>query len=298
MINKLIKSTHYVVATFLVAATIMLFTSCDNNKMDISKLVADRDSLIELSSSQQQELDVLNNCIFAISNGIDSITQQENLINNDNQEIKGNKTNDIIKSYEELEKLIARQRSRISFLEDSLKNSNFQKPELQKMISFLNSQLEVKENEIAQLKAQVNSQKRDIKNLIISLDDSNQKVTDLTAENDTKNEIIEAQDKIINTAYIKIGTKKELMAAGIITKKFLTSAKLNIQNLNPENCNTIDIRTKKQIKLNSTKAEVLTPMPKDSYTINKTADGKSSLLIISDVPTFWSKSNYLVVLLQ
>lgn len=285
--------------TVVICLGTLMFSSCKDKDttIDVSKIVAERDSLAAINSHQQQELDNLNMCISTISNGLDSITAQEEMIRFSSSEGTGMSPNDLKKSFQDLGELIARQRLKISALEDSLKNSSSQAPELQKMISFLNSQLEVKENQIAQLRAQVNSQKRDITALRNYIAVADQKVAEVENDNSIQKEIIQAQDKQINTGYIRIGTQKELKNAGLLSKRILSSPKLIPENLSPSVCQSVDIRQFNEVTLHSKNPKILTSMPKNSYTLEKTEDGNSRILVITDVAFFWSQSNYLVIAL-
>lgn len=296
---------------------IAMFSSCERTVNDVSKIVAERDSLAQQNAYQKAELENLTSCINTISSGLDSIAQQENMIQFNGREGTGMTAAELKKAFEDYGNLIARQRSRISNLEDSLKNGKAKVPELQKMISYLNSQLEAKEkeiaqlkaqvnnligsqrtinsNEIAQLKAQVNSQKRDVKALKDYIEVSDKKVADLDKENAVQKEVIKTQDKIINHGYIRIGTKKELTDAGLLSTRFLASPKLVTNNLNSSTCQSIDVRNVTEITLNSKKPKILTSMPSKSYTIQKSSSG--SVLVITDVALFWSQSNYLVIML-
>lgn len=277
--------------------TVALLTSCGGNTIDISKIVAERDSLIAINSIQKQELESLNSCVSTISNGLDSIALQEHIIKIGNSDGNKMKRAELKQSFDDLANLIARQRSRITMLEDSLKQTASPAPQLQKMISFLKEQLEVKENEIVQLKALVDSQKRDIKRLNDYITVTDQKVTELNQKNEMQEQIISGQNHIINTGYIKIGTKKQLKEAGIITTGVFSSPKLNLENLTPEACQAVDVRDISEITLNSKNPKILSQMPPQSYLFQKSPDGKSCTLIIKDPALFWSQSYYLVIVL-
>lgn len=277
--------------------TVALLTSCGGNTIDISKIVAERDSLIAINSIQKQELESLNSCVSTISNGLDSIALQEHIIKIGNSDGNKMKRAELKQSFDDLANLIARQRSRITMLEDSLKQTASPAPQLQKMISFLKEQLEVKENEIVQLKALVDSQKRDIKRLNDYITVTDQKVTELNQKNEMQEQIISGQNHIINTGYIKIGTKKQLKEAGIIATGVFSSPKLNLENLTPEACQAVDVRDISEITLNSKNPKILSQMPPQSYLFQKSPDGKSCTLIIKDPALFWSQSYYLVIVL-
>lgn len=285
------KSMSFISSTlFFVLTSLFLFTSCDNTTIDVSKIVAERDSLIALSSSQQQELENMDSYIFTISSSLDSIARQEDMIIAQRNEGAKISPADLRKSIEDFGNLISRQRSKIALLEDSLNKNKTGSPELQKIITYLKSQLEAKEIHIAQLKSQINSQNRDIK----SLKDI---VANLGDENRSLEEIVGVQDEMINTGYILIGTKKDLNDAGVLSTKFLSSPKLVVDKLTANMCESVDIRKVTEMSLTSDKPKILTSHPKGSYTIQKMSGGKSSILKILDVSLFWSHSNYLVILL-
>ena len=295
--NATFKNAFFIIVILFSLFSMLLFTNCSGTTIDVSKIVSERDSLIEINSLQKQELENMNACLFTISSSLDSISEQEHIIKLNNSEgVKMSKT-ELKQSFDDLAKLIARQRERIASLEDSLNLRQSQIPQLQKMISFLNAQLETKENEIAQLKQQISNQKRDIKVMQDYITSVDQKVSDLNQENKIQKDIISAQDAMLSTGYIKIGTKKQLKEEGIISSKLLSSPKLIAGSLTPEQCQAVDIRQVTEITLDSKKPKILSPMPPQSYTILRSADGKSCTLEILDASVFWSQSFYLVIVL-
>lgn len=291
------RKTILIFSISYIICDILFLSSCKNTTIDISQIVAERDSLRSINTIQQQELENLNTCIFTISNSLDSIREQEQIIKLNTGDGKKINRSILKQSFEELAQLISRQRARISVLEDSLKQKSSKAPELQKMIVFLNEQLELKEKEIELLKAQVSSQKQDIKRMNDYIASADKKMTELSQKNEAQEQIITTQSKMINTGYIKIGTKKQLKEAGIITTGILTTAKINTSNLTPEVCQSVDIRDITEISLNSKNPKILSQMPPHSYYLQKSSDGKSCTLFIVDSALFWSQSFYLVILL-
>lgn len=295
---RIFKNTNSATAIMLgILSSVILLSSCGGTTIDVSKIVAERDSLIAVNSIQQQELESLNSCVNTITSSLDSIALQENIIRINNNDGKKMGRAELKQSFDDLAKLISRQRSKIAMLEDSLKQTTSPSPKLQKMISYLNAQLEEKENEIAQLKAQVDSQKRDIKRLNDYIAVTDQKVTELNQKTEMQEQIISGQDRIINTGYIKIGTKKQLKDAGVISSGVFSSPKLNAGNLTPGTCQAVDVRDITEITLNSKSPKVLSQMPPQSYVIQKSPNDKSCTLIIKDPALFWSQSYYLVIVL-
>ena len=111
---------------------------------------------------------------------------------------------------------------------------------------------------------------------------------------DQQKSTIAQQDESLHTAFVAIGSSKELKAKGILKGGFLAKKKVDVSSLQPGSFSKIDIRNYNDIRLNSSNPKIMTQMPSDSYSIEKNSNGTSTLHI-KDVTTFWSVSKYLVV---
>ena len=101
---------------------------------------------------------------------------------------------------------------------------------------------------------------------------------------------VASQDKALNAAWFVFGTKSELKDQKILEKGDV----LKSADFNKDYFTQIDIRTDKEIKLYSKRAELLTTHPVGSYELVKDAKGQLTLKITN--PTeFWSVSRYLVI---
>ena len=221
--NVNFSNAMFKIALLFSLLSMVLFASCGGTTIDVSKIVSERDSLVEINSLQKQELENMSACIFTISSSLDSISEQERIFKLNTSDGTKKSWAVLKQSFDDLARLIARQRERITSLEDSLNVRQSLAPELERMISILNAQLETKEKEIAQLKAQISSQKREMKVLQDYVTTTEQKVSDLSHKNQVQRDIIATQDVILNTGYIKIGTKKQLKNAGVISSSLLSS---------------------------------------------------------------------------
>ncbi len=150
------------------------------------------------------------------------------------------------------------------------------------------------------LKAQNDSLMVELSNRNAELDDImgafdavaglSQNVSELTAENEAKAATVASQDKALNAAWFVFGTKSELKDQKILEKGDV----LKSADFNKDYFTQIDIRTDKEIKLYSKRAELLTTHPAGSYELVKDAKGQLTLKITN--PTeFWSVSRYLVI---
>lgn len=296
--------------SYYLVLIIILFTSCKGETIDVSKLVAERDSIKEVNTRQKQALDNLNSFVGAVSNGLDSIAMQEGFIRDMGPEGTGATREQMKKSLAELAELLARQKARIAMLEDSLKIEGTGATGLHNIVAHLNEQLDAKEKLISQLRSEVNdkntdiakltsqlrsevsSKKADIAKLQSRITTLNEDVEKLDKKNQVQKQALITQSDMMNECYMKIGTKKQLKQAGITDGK-----KLNAGSLNPSNFVRVDIRHLRELQLNSKKPKILTTMPQSSYSIVKNGDG-TSLLTINDPTLFWSSSNYLVISLE
>ena len=112
----------------------------------------------------------------------------------------------------------------------------------------------------------------------------------LTAENEAKAKTVAEQEKSLNAAWFVFGTKSELKAQKILQSGDV----LKSADFNKDYFTQIDIRTTKEIKLYSKRAELLTTHPAGSYELVKDDKGQLTLKITN--PTeFWSVSKYLVI---
>ena len=180
----------------------------------------------------------------------------------------------------------------IAKLKQQLRESSFNSDALKRTIENLTSMLEEKEEQLAQLRAELDS--RDIH--IMELDENvaklNTNVENLTTESKQKTEVINALDKALHTAWFVYGTKDELKKQNIIEKGEALRS-----NFNKDYFTKIDIRVDKEIKFYSKKAEILTAHPSNAYELQRDAN-KQYVLRITDPDAFWSTSKYLVVLVK
>lgn len=181
-------------------------------------------------------------------------------------------------------------REQIAKLEKQLKNSQYNSAQLKKAVANLTKELEAKQQQIETLQAELASKNIRIAELDDAVAGLSQNVSELTAENEAKAATVASQDKALNAAWFVFGTKSELKDQKILEKGDV----LKSADFNKDYFTQIDIRTDKEIKLYSKRAELLTTHPAGSYELVKDAKGQLTLKITN--PTeFWSVSRYLVI---
>lgn len=281
----------------VIAITAMM--SCNGNKAEEQEK-ANRDSVTTAANAQEDELAQLHSALAAISSGLDSIAVQENLLFADHS-TDGEKLSksQILSKLDAIADVIAAQRKKMTQLQETLsKNKSANSTavaQLQQVVSFLNKQLAEKDAEIKSLQAEVKSKNQNITQLNASLQSMRQKAERAEKREQVLKEALTTQDEVVNQCYIRIGTKKELKAAGLLNAGFLRKKRVNYQSVEKSKFQAVDIRQTRRIKLNSDNPHILTPMPSSrSFHFEEIGDG-SSELVITDPTRFWSVSNFLII---
>lgn len=148
--------------------------ACKNEKVDMSGYMKERDSLMQENEVRTQQLAELNSVLATIATGLDSIAIQENILftNKGRDGVMLNRQQ-IAANLKSMADILARQRTKIKILQDSLANKNSSEgmERLQKVIEFLNLQLAEKDQVIKSLRANLNNSKKDIMQLHTTLND-------------------------------------------------------------------------------------------------------------------------------
>lgn len=269
--------------------------SCERNRVDMSKYIAERDSIIRDSQFKERKLNELSDIISTIAAGLDSIAMQENMLltNKDKDGVLLSKRQ-IYENLKFFEGVLARQRRQIQQLEDSL-GHGAGVDKLRNIVEFLNAQLAEKDATIQSLKRDLSNKNKSISELRESLASIRTSVEQTEKKNKILTSALSTQDEIINECYIKIGTKKELQQAGLLKGGFLSKKRVDYANVGKENFNAVDIRKFREIVLKSDNPRILTPMPNNrSFHFEDNGDGTCTLRI-TDPTLFWSVSNFLII---
>jgi chromosome segregation ATPase len=188
-------------------------------------------------------------------------------------------------------------RELIEKLRQQLRESSINGEELKKTIDGLVKQLDEKDRQIKQLRAEFQTELEAKNEHISQLDQQvttlNNDVENLKVETTQKSETIKEQDKQLNTAYYVFGTKSELKEQGILDKGEVMKGNYNKNYFTKIE----DIRLEKEIKLYSKSAKLMSSHPMGSYSLAPDATGQYVLRILYP-DQFWSTSKYLVILVK
>ena len=287
-----------IIKAFVTLFILLSAISCKNEKVDMSDYVRERDSIMQENQAKTQQLDELNGVLATIATGLDSIAIQENILftNKGRDGVMLNRQQ-IAENLKGMADILARQRAKIKMLQDSLANKNTSEgvERLQKVVKFLNQQLAEKNQVIQSLRADLNNSKKDITQLRASLSDMKTRATNAEKKTQVLTTVLSKQDEVINECYVKIGTKKQLLAAGLLKGGFLQKKKVSYEDVDKSKFNAVDIRKFREITLKSSNPKILTPQPSNrSFHFEENGDGTCAL-VITNPTLFWSVSNFLII---
>ena len=278
---------------FLLVCVATMLVSCDGITGGSKKLKAENDSLSTALAQRDAELDEMMSTFNDIQDGFRQINEAENRVDLQRGTISENAASarqQIASDIEFITKTMADNKAQIAKLQGQLKNSNTNSAQLKKAIEALQAELAEKTRRIEELQEELASKNIRIQELDAAVSSLSADKESLAAENEAKAKTVAEQDKAINSAWFVFGTKSELK-----DQKILQSGDvLKNSDFNKDYFTQIDIRTTKEIKLYSKRADVLTSHPANSYVLEKDDKGQLTLKITN--PTdFWSVSKYLVI---
>jgi len=266
----------------------LMAVSCDQYKKKIEHLEFQRDSVQHEKDLVVQERDSFLETLSEIESNFAAIKELELGIIDHNQE--GNKNNKarIQEDMQIITNKLQENRERISQLENDLKRSQGQTAHFRNLVTTLQKNLELKEQEITELKQQV--EERDVKiaalsTRIVSLNSSKDSLSTVSAKQIAA---IKAQEDEINAGWYVIGKKKE------VNDKGLKEGQLKKARLDRGKFKRIDVREFKEIDLGSRKAKLYSSHPAALYRLEQKSD-KNLVLKITDHRSFWANTKYLIV---
>ena len=270
-----------------------MLASCDSFKGGNKDLKAENDSLLMELTQRNAELDDMMGTFNEVQEGFRKINAAESRVDLQRGTITENSASakqQIASDIEFISKQMEENKAQIAKLQAQLTNSKYNSTQLKKAVEALTTELNAKQQRIEELQTELASKNIRIQELDAAVSDLSAEKETLTAENEAKAKTVAEQEKSLNAAWFVFGTKSELKAQKILQSGDV----LKSADFNKDYFTQIDIRTTKEIKLYSKRAELLTTHPAGSYELVKDDKGQLTLKITN--PTeFWSVSRYLVI---
>ena len=270
-----------------------MLASCDGFKGGSKDLKAENDSLLMELNQRNAELDDMMGTFNEVQEGFRKINAAESRVDLQLGTITENSASakqQIASDIEFISKQMEENKAQIAKLQAQLKNSSYNSAQMKKAVAALTAELNAKQQRIEELQTELASKNIRIQELDAAVSDLSAAKETLVAENEAKAKTVAEQDKSLNAAWFVFGTKSELKAQKILQSGDV----LKSADFNKDYFTQSDIRTTKEIKLYSKRAELLTTHPAGSYELVKDDKGQLTLKITN--PTeFWSISRYLVI---
>jgi chromosome segregation ATPase len=201
---------------------------------------------------------------------------------------------------------MAENKQKIASLQSQLSSSD---SEFKRMTANLNKRLKDKDEEIITLKTNLealNIEKEQLSQNVAQLSSRVDTLTSVTAEQasliEEQEGKIENQIIALNTAYVAIGSYKNLRDENVVEKEGgvlgIGSTEKIREDVNQAAFSKIDITEVRTIPVLAKKADLVSAHPLGSYEFEKNEEENIEKLVILDPDKFWESSKYLVVLVE
>ena len=275
---------------FIFAMCAMTLASCNEAaKKAENQARAERDSLNQVIAQKDDEINDMMTTLIDIEEGFREITEAQSRVTLAKNGEGTNTKQRITENFQFIQSMMQQNKDLIAKLQQQVRESSIKSDKLKKIVASLTETMEKKDQQIVEMKEQLELKNIHIGELKYALNSMREDARALQDENDAQSKTINAQDKQLNTAWYACGTEKELKGQQILVK-----GKVLQGNFNKDYFTKIDIRVDNTIKLYSKSAKLLTAHPSSSYTLQPDAN-KQLTLRITDPQAFWSTSKYLVV---
>lgn len=274
----------------VIAVVAMVMASCGNKADQLQKQV---DSLQTALQQQNGDYNRLNEFLAVVSEGLDSISAQENGLLARSPESPLPSREDMKKGLSHLKNTLQEQRERIAQMEKELAAGQGNIKNLRGIINALKEQIEAKDAQISDLLVQLEQSNISIEQLTTRVGNLTQQTVMQEVKIAEQEEVMAAQDQMLNEGFIKIASKKELKDAGLLSGGFLSKKKVDMSKVDQKLFQKVDIRNVTEIPIPSKKPVILSPNPAGSYRLEQ--GDNSTTLVITDPGKFWSVTNFLII---
>ncbi|MBR2135099.1 MAG: hypothetical protein IJ855_02605 [Bacteroidales bacterium] len=287
-----------------VLAVVLAATSCVENSSKYKQLQAQLDSLQGNYGTQKTQLDEVFSVLNEVEEGLKDIRQKEDLLAVESQkdgiDVPESQRVRIMEDVYAVKDAINRYKEKIEQLK---KDSSLKSVEFKKKLNALHKELEEKSRAIETLQNQlkekdliISQKEQTIDSLEHQASDLKEDITVLTGEKEELKDKVDSQDRALFSAYYIVGSKEELIEAGVISKGGLFKSSKVSYEAEKTSFIKIDYREISTINTNAQKAKVLSNHRKGTYSIED-VDGEA-IINISDPEGFWEQTKYLVIQTQ
>jgi len=293
--------------TLFSLAVLAFLASCSvEDSKEYKELQSKTDSLEAAAVESSKELEEYSSMLNEIEANLDSVTKNETMVTELNKEGYATQKEKIDAMLKNIETYMVANKEKVDALEARSKANSGKNKSLSSMVAKLKSQLAEKENSINLLKGTIVGLTQQVDSLNQTVSEQKSAIAQRESEiaskdNDLmeKQKVLDAKDTELNTVYYVFGTKKELIASGVIVKEGNILKKIPKPSTKMEKSKfkSGNLKTLSELKLGITKTkDVISQHPTESYYF--AAEGKEVVLKITDAAKFWSLSKYLIIVVD
>lgn len=282
---------------FLLMCTGLLASCNIKNSDEYKTLKAENDSLMQVSTKNNAELADAMSIINDVEENFNQIREAEKYLaieSSTKGEMNTDTKSKVSDNFQMINDILKKNKESIEALNKKLKNNSGQVAGLQKTIERLNAELVERAKIITELQESLASRDKQIAEMTANIKELNVSVENLSDQVIDQASTIKDQEKELNAAFYMFGTSKELKEAKVVSGGFLSSPKILKESIDKSIFVQVDIRDTKVIPVYAKKASVLSEHPKESYSLDKDANGQI-VVNITDAKRFWSLTKYLVI---
>ncbi len=284
---------------FFALLALPLLVACNQDiKDENARLKLENERLSSNVSSQDSVINSFIDDFARIQENLAAIREREESIqaaSEGDMEKSDNVRESVINDVEVINQLLSENRLLINDLNGKLAKSKGDNSRLRKMTANLQKEIETKDSQILELKENLASMNFEMNQLNSKLD---------TANALTKKQQQEIQEKTanLNTAYYAVGTASELEENNVIDRKGgvigIGRTKTMADDFDLAYFTQIDITKTTNIPLDvaEKKMKIVSSHPSDSFTLNKSEEGRITGLEITNPTKFWKTSKHLVII--
>lgn len=285
---------------FLIGLLLPLLFACNQEiKDENQRLTTENEELMRENEEKDSLINDFVTSFTRIQENLATIREKEERIQaakDGNLETGMDQREEIISDIEVINELLSENRQAIADLQDKLKRYQYENAKFKRMVSDLSHQVEVKDSQVVALK-------ENLATLNFEMEVLNSKYVMSEEQRMKQQEMLEASEEQLNTAYYAVGDKKELTENNVMDKKGgfigIGKTKTVADDFNRDYFTKIDISKTTSIPMNleDSGASIISNHPSESWKW-VIEEGKIKSLEISDPDKFWSSTKYLVVLVD
>lgn len=285
------------VLSALIAIMVVVLSGCNSYvpKEEADKVAHEKDSIMVEALRQGNEIAMLQGSLNDVEKQLDALNGQIAVSNGEDQDLVSQR-NRLIQKLEILQQNMKEKQQQLDDLQKNYGNVLNQNKELKKTIERLKDESAKYVATISTYEKKMAEQGAKIDSLSTNLAVTQETLATAVATSEQQQQVITAQDQMLNKAYYIVAGKSTLKELGLIEGGLFNKKRLSTKGFDVTGFTSVDIRELSEIALGSKDAKILSSHPESSYELVKGYD-KSLTLVIKDATEFWSNTKFLVVMI-